>query len=133
MTRINIISPPDRLYTDAPSLLILYPNTQLQSELQSWLLSLDSAVNVYIYSETAYDEITFKWLLDVFTASDIAIIDIDNISTFSNVEKILSYMIAKPKTYWLTNSQYSVYNLLSNNKVYDLSFLSTTGVIDDKK
>ena len=36
-------------------------------------------------------------------------------------------MIAKNKTYWLTNSQDSVYNSLSNNKVYNLDFLSNIG------
>jgi DNA-dependent RNA polymerase auxiliary subunit epsilon len=36
-------------------------------------------------------------------------------------------MISKNKTYWLTNSQDSVYNSLSNNKVYNLEFLSNIG------
>jgi hypothetical protein len=40
---------------------------------------------------------------------------------------LLSYMIAKNKTYWLTNSQDSVYNSLSSNRVYNLDFLSNIG------
>jgi hypothetical protein len=36
-------------------------------------------------------------------------------------------MIAKNKTYWLTNSQDSVYNSLSSNKIYNLDFLSKIG------
>jgi len=134
MNKINIISFPDKLYNDSLSVLVLYPSLSVQSDLQAWLLKLEStSVNVYVYSEENYIEENFKWLLDVFKFSDLVIIDVDYISKHSNVEKILSYMISKPKTYWLTNHQHLVYSLISNNRVYDLSFLSTTGVIDDKK
>jgi len=64
-------------------------------------------------------------LLNVFKMCDLALIDVDNTSPWAR--DLLSYMIAKPKTYWLTNSQDSVYNSLSNNRVYNLNFLSNIG------
>ena len=134
MTKVNIISPPDKIYSDSFTILIVYPNPNVQSELQKWLLSLENfSANVYFYNENSFNEENAKWLLDVFNISDITIIDIDNVPSHSNINQLLSYMIAKPKTYWLTNYQYLVYNLLSNNRVYDLSFLSSIGVSNDKK
>lgn len=134
MNKINIISFPDKIYSDCVSLLIIYPSSQLQLELQKWLLSLENlSVNVYVYQESTFTEENFKWLLDVFSLADLVIVDIDHVPEYSKINQILSYIISKPKTYWLTNYQQSVYSYISNNKIYDLSFLSNIGVLDDKK
>lgn len=134
MNKINIITPTDKLYNDAYSILVLYPSTTIQKKLQSWLLSLtELSVNVYVYQEQLFTHDSFIWLLDVFNLVDTVIIDIDQFPEHSNISQILSYMIAKPKTYWLTSNQHLVYSYISNNKIYDLSFLSTVGVFNDKK
>jgi hypothetical protein len=134
MNKINIISPLDKLYSDTYSILIMYPSATIQDQLQKFLLGLDHiSINVYVYNEQKFSDETFKWLLDVFNLADLTIVDVDNVAVFSNVSHILSYMIAKPKTYWLTNHQQLVYNYISNNRIYDLSFLSNIGVLDGKK
>lgn len=134
MNKIHIISPPDKMYNDAYTILVMYPGAYLQKELQSKLLELDDvSVNVYVYNELTFQHENFVWLLDVFNRADLTIIDIDNIPLGCHTQKILSYMIAKPKTYWLTNHEQLVYNYISNNRIYDLSFLSTVGVFNDKK
>lgn len=131
MNKINIISPDDKLYNDAYSILMVCPSGRILLELQKWLLTIENtSINVYVFNESSSSNL--QWLLDVFHMSNIVIVDVDNI-TSANVKEILSYMIAKPKTYWLTLLQNSVYNYISNNKVYDLSFLSNTGVLDVKK
>lgn len=125
MNKINIISPLDKLHSDAYSILLLYPSLQVQSQLQEQLLSMENnSMNIYVYKEDKFEHDRFLWLLDVFAMSNLTIIDIDQIPIHSNIQKILSFMIAKPKTYWLTNSQHIVYTYISNNRVYDLSFLS---------
>ena len=126
MKKINIITPPDILYNDNYQILLIYPSKPLQDELQDkFLNSTDTSVNVYYYDKPVYTKEETDWLLSVFKMCDLALIDIDNTSPWAR--DLLSFMIAKPKTYWLTNSQDSVYNSLSNNKVYNLDFLSTTG------
>ena len=126
MKKINIITPPDMLFNDSVQLLLLYPSKTLQDELQNkFLANTDVDVNVYVYDKPVYTKEEVDWLLSVFKQCDTAIIDVDNTSPWAR--DLLSYMIAKSKTYWLTNSQDSVYNSLSNNKVYNLDFLSTTG------
>ncbi len=126
MKKINIVTPPDILFNDSFQLLIIYPSKQLQDELQNnFLANTDIDINVYIYDKPIQTKKEVEWLLSVFKQCDIVIVDVDNASTWAR--DLLSYMIAKPKTYWLTNSQDSVYNSLSNNKVYNLEFLSTIG------
>ena len=126
MKKINIVTPPDLLFNDSFQLLLVYPSKQLQEELQNnFLSSANLDINLYVYDKPIYDKKEVEWLLSVFNQCDIAIIDIDNASSWTR--DLASYMISKNKTYWLTNSQDSVYNSLSSNRVYDLNFLSTIG------
>lgn len=126
MNKINIITPPDFLFNDSFQLLLVYPSKQIQDEIQKRFLgNTTQDVNLYYYDKPVYDRTDLDWLIKVFNLCNTAIIDVDNTAPW--VRDLLSYMIAKPKTYWLTNSQDSVYNILSNNRVYDLNFLSNTG------
>ena len=126
MNKINIVTAPDMLFNDSLQLLLVYPSKQIQDELQNNFLSnTDADINIYVYDKPVYDKKEVEWLLNVFKQCDTAIVDVDNTSPWAR--DLLSYMIAKNKTYWLTNSQDSVYNNLSNNKVYNLDFLSNVG------
>lgn len=114
------------LFNDCLQLLLVYPSKQVQDELQNkFLTNTGVDVNIYVYDKPVYDKKEVEWLLNVFKQCDTAIVDVDNASPWAR--DLASYMIAKPKTYWLTNSQDSVYNNLSNNKVYNLDFLSKIG------
>ena len=114
------------LFNDSLQLLLIYPSKQLQDELQDkFLANTDVDVNLYLYDKPVYDKDEVNWLLSVFKQCDVAIVDVDNASPWGR--DLSSYMIGKNKTYWLTNSQDSVYNSLSNNKVYNLEFLSNIG------
>ena len=114
------------LFNDSLQLLVVYPSKQLQDELQNnFLSSADLDINLYVYDKPVQDKKELEWMLSVFKQCDVAIIDVDNMSPWAR--DLASYMIAKNKTYWLTNSQDSVYNSLSNNKVYNLDFLSNIG------
>ncbi len=126
MKKINIVTPPDLLFNDSFQLLVVYPSKQLQDELQNnFLATSEEDVNVYVYDKPNQVNEEVDWMLSVFKQCDMAIVDVDNTSSWAR--DLLSYMIAKNKTYWLTNSQDSVYNSLSNNKVYNLDFLSNIG------
>ena len=114
------------LFNDSYQLLVIYPSKQLQDDLQNnFLANIDTDVNVYLYDKPVHTKHEVEWLLNVFKQCDTAIVDVDNTSPWAR--DLLSYMIAKNKTYWLTNSQDSIYNSLSNNKVYNLNFLSKIG------
>ena len=114
------------LFNDSYQLLLVYPSKQLQKQLQdTFLSSTPLGVNAYYFDKPNYAKADVEWLVNIFKICNTAIVDVDNTAPWA--QSLLSYMIAKPKTYWLTNSQDSVYNTLSNNKVYNLDFLSTIG------
>jgi len=126
LKKINIITPPDKLFNDAVQVLLVHPTKELQDAVQDKFLSdVEVDVNLYYYDKTVYSEIDVDWLLTIFKMSDITIIDVDSVEPY--LRDVLSFMIAKPKTFWLTNGENRVYNKLSSNRVYDFEFLSNLG------
>lgn len=126
MKNINIITPPDLLYHDAIEVLLICPSDNVKNEVQQALVDIDDDIDIYVYepNELLSDK-DLDWILNVFKKSSVTIIDIDRVPPI--LQPILSYMIAKPKTFWLTKGLNRVYNKLSNNKVYDFEFLSKLG------
>ena len=131
MKNINIITPPDKLFNDAVQVLLVYPTTDLKNAIQDKLVDIEDDINIYVYDKENYSTEDIDWLLTIFKMSDIAIIDVDNVQ--SHARDLLSYMIAKPKTFWLTKGENRVYNKLSNNKIEDFEFLSKLGGNFEKK
>ena len=125
MKNINIITPPDKLFNDAVQVLLVYPTTDLKNAIQDKLVDIEDDINIYVYDKENYSTEDIDWLLTIFKMSDIAIIDVDNVQ--SHARDLLSYMIAKPKTFWLTKGENRVYNKLSNNRFNDFKFLSKLG------
>jgi hypothetical protein len=125
--KINLITPPDKIYSDSMNMLLLYPKKDLLDQLQNEILpSMEIDMNIFLYESNEYSQNNIEWIMSVFSLSDIVIADVDNCVSFTR--DLLSYMIAKPKTYWLTNAEGSVYNQLSSNRIYNLSFLLNLGV-----
>ena len=126
LNKINLVTYPDQLFNDSYEILLLYPTKNLQNELQNkFLTHFEDDSNIYLYDKNQYAKEEIDWVLKVFKSVDLVIIDVDNVAPF--FRDILSYFIAKNKTYWLTNSQDSVYNNLSNNRIYNLDFLLKLG------
>ena len=122
MNKINLITPPDILHNDSYQMLVMYPSKDTQKYLQyEFLGKTDFPINLYYYDKEKYNKEEIDWLLNAFNLCNVVIIDVDNVQPF--IKDLLSYFIAKSKTYWLTNSQETVYNHISKNKVYTLDFL----------
>ncbi len=126
MKNINIITPPDVLHHDAVEILLLCPSDNVKNDVQQSVVDIDNDINIYVYEPNdKLDDNDLDWILNIFQKSQITIIEIDNVPAV--LQPILSYMIAKPKTFWLTNGNNRVYNKLSNNRVNDFEFLSNLG------
>ena len=125
MKNINIITPPDKLFNDAVQVLLVFPSSDLESQVQESLVDIEEDINIYLYNKEVYAEKDLDWLLTVFKMSEVTIIDIDSVPVYA--KDLLSYMIAKNKTFWLTKGNNIVYNKLSNNKIKDFKFLSKLG------
>jgi len=132
LTKVNLITPFDILRSDDYQMLIMYPSKETQNSLQyNFLGKIDYDINLYYYDKPSYNKEEVEWLLNVFSLVDLVIIDVDNVSP--HIRDLLSYFIAKPKTYWLTNSEDSVYNHISRNRTFTLDFLLNLGDKIEKK
>ena len=128
MSDITLITPPDHIYSDAYSFLLIYPSKETKDEFNDILAQSDISYNVYLYEPEEPDP---EWLLACANRVDCIILDVDNSNT--EISNILGYLIAKPKTYWLTKGGHLYYNKLSNKQVYNLDFILTNGGNFEKK
>jgi len=120
MPSINLITPPDKVFNNARSVLLIYPSKTVKNDFQNIVSSWEEDCNVYIYN-LDQTEHNIDWLLSVCKISDAVIFDIDNSDV--EIKKLASFIVANPNTYWLTGEADPVYNMLSVNRIYDLSFL----------
>lgn len=118
MSKINLVTPPDKLFNDAYSILLIDPSDNTLKGIQHILSIKEKDYNVYAYSSSSID---IEWLLVVMNIVDLVIYDYDNAGP--SVREFSSYIISKSKTYWLTKVEFSHYNKLTSNKIYDLDWL----------
>tara|TARA_E500000178_G_scaffold284638_1_gene285954 strand:+ start:4661 stop:5053 length:393 start_codon:yes stop_codon:yes gene_type:complete len=129
MPQIKVITPPDILHNSDPSILLIYPSSEVKEEFQTIIEDWDISFNLYIYAQPVQDH-DLDWLLTLVKICDITIIDLDHCD--AQVRELASYIISHSKTYWLTNAVETVYNKLSINRIYDLQQLKE-GVLGAKK
>lgn len=119
MDQITVITPPDKLFNSNPSLLVVTPSNDTKIKIHDFISSYPSKLNVYYYEESDSD---VEWLISVIPIVDCAIFDLDNSGPI--IKSFSSYIISKSNVFYLTNDTITPYNLISNNRVYDLNFLS---------
>jgi hypothetical protein len=119
MSDIKLVTPPDRLYTQEYSFLLIYPSSIIKEQFQNLIAQSNLNFHVYLYDLDTDQE--YEWLLDTFNHVDTVILDIDNCKPI--VRSLSSYFISRDKTYWLTNGESPVYNIISKNRIYNLDFL----------
>ena len=59
-----------------------------------------------------------SWLLEVAQSVDYIVLDIDNTKDH---HWIIGYLLGFNNTFWLTNGSESVYNIINNNRIYELN------------
>lgn len=118
MPKINLITPPDKLYNENKSLLLISPSNKIKESLQDVLATIQNDVNVYLYELIEHD---YDWLFSIVNSCNICILDCDNLDV--ELKKIESYLISKNNVFWLTNSSVMQYTYISNQRVFDLEWL----------
>jgi hypothetical protein len=116
MNNITVITPPDVLLNNVLSILVIEPSKTLKQEMNIKLSNIDREINLYFYLG---DDI--EWLLKTIKIADITILDLDSCSPATR--NFSSYIISQPTTLYLTNDNTTPYNLISKNRIYDLSWL----------
>jgi hypothetical protein len=120
-TKINLITPPDKLHNRDLTFLLVYPSSDTKSQFQNLIENFEDTINVYLYQNPDSDP-ALDWLLDITKYADYVVLDIDNFEpTHTN---IISYLLGGSNVFWLTKGENYVYNTLSKNRIYNLDWLN---------
>jgi hypothetical protein len=102
------------------SILVITPSNSLKLQLQTFLSEYPDEMNVYLYDQ---DDDDVEWMLSVMKASDCVIFDIDN--SGQTLRNLSGFIVSQKNVFYLTKDSETPYNMLSKNRVYDLSWLYT--------
>jgi hypothetical protein len=113
--KITVITPPDKLFNLNLSYLLVKPSVHIKQQFQAILSKSIDDLNIFIYDQ---DETDVSWMLGVSQQVDIVIVDIDNCDPVS--KQFVTFLIAQPNAYYITNDEITPYNLISKNRIYNL-------------
>lgn len=116
--KINLITPPDKLFNLNPGILLVKPSLKVKMHFQQVLSQIDDDINVYIFDT---DETNIEWMLSVSQQADIIIVDIDNCDPITKT--FVSFLIAQPNTHYITSDESTPYNLISRNRIFNLDWI----------
>lgn len=119
-SKLTLITPPDKLFNQNHSVLLIHPSDGVRKQAQDILATSGGYQNIYIYNPAEEDE-DIDWLLTVAKMSDVVVLDYDNSS--KSVKALASYLVSLPQTYWLTSDDWMLYNKLSPNRIYGLDII----------
>ncbi len=115
LSKINLITPPDKLFNLNASILLVNPSIELKQQMQKYLSQSIDDVNIFIYDDIDKD---YNWLLSTHRDVDASLIDIDNCDPTTKL--FVTFMIAHPETYYITSDETTPYGLISKNRIYNL-------------
>jgi hypothetical protein len=116
--KINLITPPDRLYNSNLSFLLVKPSTKLKIQFQNTLSKIGEDVNVYVFDDVETD---INWLLSVCQGVDKIVVDIDNCDQLTR--QFVSLILTQHNSYYYTTDEITPWNLISRNRIYNLDWI----------
>jgi len=115
MNKINLISPPDKLFNSHLSFNLVCATDKEKEQLSFALGKSDSNndIDIYVYN----NENNVVWLFEILNRKNLTYINLDNIH--DNVVQYTSYIISLPNVYYTTSDEIKTanYQLLSTNKI----------------
>jgi hypothetical protein len=116
--KITLITPPDKLFNMNLSYLLVKPSNFIKQQFQTILSRSIDDINVFIYDN---DDLDTSWMLSIAFQVDVIIIDVDNCDPMT--QKFITFMLAQPNSYYITNDESTPYRLISKNRIYDLDWI----------
>jgi hypothetical protein len=116
--KINLITPPDKLFNLNMSYLLVKPSNHVKQQFQSILSHSPEELNVFVFDQ---EETDIGWLLSVSQQADVTIIDVDNCDI--TTQKFITFMLAQPNTHYITSDELTPYGLISKNRIYNLDWI----------
>lgn len=121
MSNISIITSPDILHTQVTSFLLVQPSNEIRHQFQNLIKDFEIPIHVYLYDPQREEERDYAWLLAVSKIVTYTVLDIDNLSVIE--KNLASYFVSLPNTFYLTKDEFTPYNKLSINRIYNLDWL----------
>jgi len=127
--KINLITPPDKLFNLNLGYLLVKPSLHVKQQFQTILSHNIEEINVFMYDDNEHD---IDWLLSVANQCDVTIIDVDNCDPTTKL--FVTYLLAQPNTHYITNDEITPYSLISKNRIYNLDWIvaQVTGQEDEE-
>lgn len=116
--KINLITPPDKLFNLNLSYLLVKPSIHVKQQFQTLLSHSIEELNVFIFDQ---EETDIDWLLSVANQSDVVIIDVDNCDPIT--KQFVTFLLAQPNSHYITNDEITPYGLISKNRIYNLDWI----------
>jgi len=116
--KITLITPPDKLFNNTLSYLLVQPSNFIKEQFQTILSQSIDDLNIFIYD---HDDTDISWLLSVASQAHGIIIDVDNCDPMTH--KFISFLLAEPNVFYITKDETTPYNLISKNRIYDLDWI----------
>lgn len=117
--KINVITPPDKLFNLTMSYLLIKPSNYVKQQFQTLLSHSIDDINVFIFDDQETD---IEWLLSVAQQADCVIIDVDNCDPMT--KQFVTFILAQPNAHYLTSDELTPYKLISRNRIYDLDWIT---------
>lgn len=116
---ITLVTPPDLVHNLDHSVFLMYPSAFIREQFQEVLTHINKNINVYVCTHES--QTSYEWMLSALNKSKYVIVDVDNVPDAHR--EVISYAIAHSNVYWITNRTYKFYDVISNNRIYDLDWI----------
>mgnify|MGYP001027582261 CR=1 FL=1 len=114
--KLNLITTPDTLFNNNPSVLLVNPDNIIKESLNDILKNIKNDLNLYLYEEITHNDI--DWLINVSKTVDYIILNIDECNL---TQWLVGFLLSMNKTFYLTTGAGLQYNIINVNRVYDLN------------
>ena len=115
MSKINLITPPDKLKNDLPSVLIVNPDQGIKQQFNDVAKQIKTDFNLYMFEEEVGADI--DWLLDVANYVDHILINIDLCITS---QWVVGHLLRFPSSWYMTKNDHVPYKKININRIFDL-------------
>jgi len=113
--KINLITSPDVLFDDSTSVLLINPDNQIKDSLNNTLKNIKQDLNLYLFEEEHSSDI--EWLMEIARSVDYIILNAD---ACEKIKWLIGAFLRMNRTFYLTNQEQIQYNVISENRIYDL-------------
>jgi hypothetical protein len=126
--KINLITPPDKLFNSNVNYLLVKPSTIVKQQFQSILSKNFEEVNVFMFDDQETD---IGWLLSIAVQADCIIIDVDNCDVITR--QFVTFMLSLPNSHFITKDEVTPYGLISKNRIYNLDWIAEQLTEEDEE